>query len=244
MATGTILLPGEDIPQELLPTPANSSLPLRLGPGLQHIPPSTITPTVAGQLCSDSKRNAIWIEGNGGRYIPLANDLVIATMHHSSVDVYHCSITPHTSFAQLPQLAFEGATKKSRPILSPGALIYARISLANKHMDPELECLSSTTGKADGLGELKGGMIFDISLGMARRLMMPKPRESGGVAILEELAEKLTFEIAVGRNGRVWIDSGGSKSTLCVGKAIQITDKEGLGVAEQVKMVKRLMKEL
>ncbi len=111
-------------------------------------------------------------------------------------------------------------------------------------MDPELECVSSSTGKADGLGELKGGMVFDISLGMARRLMMPKPRESGGVAVLEELAERIPFEIAVGRNGRVWIDSGGIKSTLCVGKAIQVTDQEGLRVTEQIKLVKKLVREL
>ena len=93
-------------------------------------------------------------------------------MHHSSVDFYHCAISPYTSFATLPQLAFEGASKKTRPVLHPGSLVYARVALANKHMDPEIECVHPSTGKADGLGELKDGMIFNISLGMARKLMM------------------------------------------------------------------------
>lgn len=38
-------------------------------------------------------------------------------------------------------------------------------------MDPELECFDAETGKANGLGELKGGMVFSVSLGTARRLL-------------------------------------------------------------------------
>lgn len=156
--------------------------------------------------------------------------------------MYHCSVTPYTAYAQLPQLAFEGATKKTRPQLSSGSLIYARISSASKHLDPELECVNPSTGKADGMGELKGGMVFDISLGMARRLMMPKPGEQGGVVVLEEFGEKLPFEVAVGRNGRIWIDSKGVKETLLVGRAVTETDKGGLGVDEQRKLVRKYLK--
>ena len=163
-------------------------------------------------------------------------------MHHSSTDFYHCSITPHTPLAQLPQLAFEGATKKTRPQLSAGSLVYARVSLANKHMDPELECMHPGTGKADGLGELKGGMVFDVSLGLARRLMMPDPVKQGGVVVLEECAERAPFEIAVGRNGRVWIRAGDTAKTLVIGRAIVETDKAGLDVVGQKKIVKQLLR--
>lgn len=163
-------------------------------------------------------------------------------MHHSSTEVYHCSITPYTTYAQLPQLAFEGATKKTRPQLSSGSLIYARISSASRHLDPELECVNPSTGKADGMGELKGGMVFDISLGMARTLMMPKPGDQGVVVVLEELGEKMPFEVAVGRNGRLWINSKGVKETLLVGRAVMETDKGGLGVEEQRRLVRRFLK--
>jgi exosome complex component RRP40 len=145
----------------------------------------------------------------------------------------------------LPQLSFEGATRKTRPVLGPGALVYARVTLANKHMDPELECVSSSTGKADGLGPLVDGMLFTISLGMARRLMMPKSAQDGKVVVLEELAAAgLQFETATGRNGRFWVDSESVKTVIAVGRAVQDTDEKRLGVEEQKKLARKLIKEL
>jgi exosome complex component RRP40 len=154
-------------------------------------------------------------------------------------------VTPYTPNASLPQLAFEGATKKTRPQLGPGALVYARVSLANRHMDPELECVSATTGKAEGLGPLTGGMVFDISLGLARRLLMARTREAGGIAVLELLgAEGLAFETAVGRNGKVWVGSESIKTVVLVGRALRETDEKGLGVEQQKKLVQKLVKEM
>ncbi|RFU33700.1 hypothetical protein B7463_g2635, partial [Scytalidium lignicola] len=243
MSTGVLVLPGDDLDPQWLPS--HPTLPLKLGPGLRHIPPNTIIPTVAGRLCTDARKNAIWVEFNGGRYVPAVGDLVIATIQRTAVDVYYASITDFTPNASLPQLSFEGATKKTRPQLQPGALVYARVSLANKHMDPELECVSSSTGKAEGLGPLTGGMLFSVSLVMARRLMMPKPAEQGQVVVLEELgAAGLAFEIAVGRNGKVWVDSKSVKSTLAIGKAIQETDQQELEPEEQRKLARKLVKGL
>ncbi|RDL35934.1 putative exosome complex exonuclease RRP40 [Venustampulla echinocandica] len=243
MATATLVLPGEQLDSSSLPS--HPKLPLKLGPGLRHIPPNTITPTVAGQLCTDTRKNAVWVEFNGGRYTPIAGDLVIATVQKSAVDVYYASISDYTPNASLPQLSFEGATKKTRPQLAFGALVYARVVLANKHMDPELECVSSSTGKSEGLGPLIGGMVFNISLGMARRLMLPKPAENGKLVILEELGEQgVAFEIAVGRNGKLWVDSKSVKGTLSIGRAIQETDEKSLSVEEQRKVAKKIAKDI
>lgn len=92
------------------------------------------------------------------------------------------------------------------------------------------------------MGELKGGMVFDVSLGMARRLLLARQQEEGGLVVLEEIAEKVAFEVAVGRNGKVWVKSGGVKETLLVGRALQETDREGLGVEEQGRLVKKLLR--
>lgn len=96
------------------------------------------------------------------------------------------------------------------------------------------------------MGELKGGMVFDVSLGMARRLLLATKQQreegGGGVVVLEGLAEKLGFEVAVGRNGRVWVRSEGVRETVLVGRALQETDREGLGVEEQGRLVRRLLK--
>ena len=94
------------------------------------------------------------------------------------------------------------------------------------------------------MGELKGGMVFDVSLGMARRLLMARQREDGGVVVLEGLAERVGFEVAVGRNGRVWVRGEGVRETLVVGQALQETDRGGLGVEEQGRLVRRLLRGL
>ena len=115
-------------------------------------------------------------------------------------------------------------------------------------MDPEIECVHPTTGKADGMGPLKGGMLFDVSLGMARRLMAPRMREQGGLVLMELLAEKIPFEIAVGRNGKLWVNAGGGgdsgiRGTLAVGKAVVEADKQGLGLDGQRKLVNSILRD-
>ncbi|KAH8886731.1 hypothetical protein GQ53DRAFT_694213 [Thozetella sp. PMI_491] len=240
------VLPGEAIDPAHIPS--HKKNPLRLGPGLRHIPPSTLEPCVAGQVVTDWRKNSLWVEYNGGRYIPAQNDLVIGQIHRSATDVYYVSLTSYTPHATLGQLSFEGANKKTKPNLQPGALVYARVVLANRHMDPELECVSGTTGKADGLGPLVGGTVFTVSLGLARRLLMSKSREEGKVEVLELLGGSegggLTFETAVGRNGKVWVNSESARTVVLVGRALQETDEGNLTAEQQRKLVRRLVKEM
>ncbi|KAL2149814.1 hypothetical protein VTH82DRAFT_7490 [Thermothelomyces myriococcoides] len=242
-----VVLPGETIDPSLIPSDPKKAL--RLGPGLRHIPPTDIVPTVAGQLMTNRVKNSMWIEYNSNRYIPAVGDIVLAQVVRSTTDFYLCTLSPHTAPATLPHLAFESATKKTRPVLSAGQLVYARVTLANRHMDPELECVNASTGKADGLGPITGpGCAFDVSLGFARRLLMARPREDGGVAVLDMLAGEegggLAFETAVGRNGKVWVGSGTPRTVVLVGKALQETDRAGLGIEGQRRLVKKLVREI
>ncbi|KAF2021920.1 exosome complex exonuclease-like protein Rrp40 [Aaosphaeria arxii CBS 175.79] len=237
----TIVLPGDEIPSSALPKPQNQKKALTLGPGLRHIPPGTITTTIAGALVTDNKKNAAWIEYNSGRYLPSTNDLIIATVNTSSGEAFNCFITPNTPLATLPHLAFEGATKKTRPQLPPNALVYARVANPGRDSIPELTCVDAS-GKGDGLGPLKGGMVFKISLGMARRLLAG--RKKGEVVVLEGLSEKVGFEVAIGRNGYLWVDGGNVKTTLAVGRAVQEVDEQALGEKGQRKVVERVLKSL
>jgi len=90
--------------------------------------------------------------------------------------------------ASLDGLAFEGATKRNKPNLKVpstnyftteqsifrffffkvGSLVYARVSLAHKDMEPELECFDAQTRKSEGFGELKGGFVVRCSLRLCR----------------------------------------------------------------------------
>jgi exosome complex component RRP40 len=266
-----IVLPGDAIDPSLIPT-SNKKRPLRLGPGLRHVPPDTLQSTVAGELITDPKKNTMYIEYNSRRvrllpssspsplspshstltnnhpqYIPSQNDLIIGQIHHSSGDLYYVTLNPHAPQALLPHLSFESATKKTRPQLDRGQVIYARVTMANKHMDPELECVSQQTGKSEGLGPLSGGTVFNVSLGLARRLMLPRPREDGGVAVLDVLAEDegLVFETAVGRNGKVWVSSESVRTVVIVGRALAEVDERGAGFGEEMqrKLVRRLVRD-
>jgi exosome complex component RRP40 len=102
-----------------------------------------------------------------------------------------------------------------------------------------------TTGKAEGLGPLKGGMVFDVSGGFARRLMLPVKR--GGCGLLEGMAGRgVGFEVAVGRNGRVWVGGEDGRVVVAVGRALCEVDERGVGGdgAAVKEVVGRVVKEL
>jgi exosome complex component RRP40 len=241
--TEELLNPGATIPNSLLPTPSKNRS-ITLGPGLRHIPPSTILATTAGTLAVDSRKAALWLENtpsSSARYQPSVGDLVVAQIHHSGAgDVFYCSITPHTPHVILGQLSFEGASKKTRPKLESGDLVYARVKSCGRDDECEIECVNSNTGKAEGMGPLKGGMVFDVTTAFARRLMMGK-KEKSGLIILETIGERTRFEVAVGRNGRVWVDSGSIQDTLGIGKCLIGADELGWTLEEQKAMISKTL---
>ncbi|KAF2034433.1 exosome complex exonuclease-like protein Rrp40 [Setomelanomma holmii] len=238
--TTTLVLPGDEIPASALPTGTGKRKTLKLGPGLRHIPPSTVVATVAGALVTDSKKNAASVEYNSGRYLPFPGDLVIATVNSSAAENFNCFLTPHMPPATLPHLAFEGATKKTRPQLPPTSLVYCRVVTAGRDSAPELTCVDPATGKGEGLGMLKGGMLFKVSLGMARRLLAPK----ADLPLLDILGGKIGFEVTVGRNGLVHVDGGTVKITLAIGQAIQTVDEQALDDPGQKKLAAGILKNM
>lgn len=51
------------------------------------------------------------------------------------------------------------------------SLVYARVVVAHKDMEPELACMSASN-KADGFGELRDGYVFECSLGLAKSYVL------------------------------------------------------------------------
>jgi exosome complex component RRP40 len=238
-----ILLPGDAIePNSLL-----ASQKHRLGPGIRKRAGDHegYTSAVAGLLQIDQRKRNAAVSTPHARYVPRVGDLVVAQVNRSSQDFFHLHITSHSLPACLPQLAFEGATKKTRPMLKPNDLVYAKVLFAQKNMEVELSCVNPSTGKAqpDGLGPLTGGMLFEISTGFADRLMTKQ-----GVVVLDELGAKLPggFEVAVGRNGKIWVDcaDAGVKGICAIGRCLQQTDENNLTEKEQKKLVSRVVAEM
>lgn len=121
--------------------------------------------------------------------------------------------------AQLPKLAFDGASKRNKPNLQLGALVYCRLVQAHKDLEPEVTCQSLGKKKdwvtRDGVfGDLKGGYMFECSLAQCRALF------DGTSAVLSYLGEKLKYEIAVGMNGRVWCKTHYPEHTILISNAI------------------------
>lgn len=69
------------------------------------------------------------------------------------------SFTP----ANLPALSFEGATKRNKPNLRVGTLLYAHVVSASRHAEIELSCVDPATGKSAGFGELKTERTSDTA---------------------------------------------------------------------------------
>ena len=52
------------------------------------------------------------------------------------------------------------------------ALVYARVSLTHKDMEPGFECFDAQTHKAEGFLELMEGLLVRCSLKMSRKCVM------------------------------------------------------------------------
>ncbi|CAI9549472.1 unnamed protein product, partial [Staurois parvus] len=101
--------------------------------------------------------------------------------------------------ASLSYLFFEGATKKNRPNIKVGDLIYGQVIVANKDMEPELACIDSYE-TANWMGVIRqDGLMFKVSLGLVRKLLRLQND------IVQELMNVFPFEMVIGMKGRIWV---------------------------------------
>ncbi len=63
---------------------------------------------------------------------------------------------------------------------------------------------------------MKGGMSINCGSALSRRLLAVPP-----APVLTALGETLKYEIAVGQNGRMWIDAPRSASVVLIANAIE-----------------------
>lgn len=216
----TVVIPGDDVSSYL---PKGKKI--RLGMGLKQGPESKTIATLAGRLHHHRDTWFVWT--NSKRYQTHPEDRVVGIIQDrmgsdGGADVYRVDIgAPHT--CSLSSLQFEGATKRNRPQFSAGTLVYARVVSGSQVTDPILSCQLGS--KDQGIarkdwmteeaayGELKGGTLQKIPLGLARELLSPQS------VVLEELS-KLPFEVAIGVNGYLWIHAARTNYTILVRNAI------------------------
>ncbi|GAA6005963.1 hypothetical protein JCM10207_007290 [Rhodosporidiobolus poonsookiae] len=215
-----VILPGDPLPPSSSSSSSSSSKTLHLGPGLvsssttssaakgkqraQDTPQQQqqeVHATRAGLLgrVEDKDRERCWIEGTQKRYTPHPPAPVLGIITARHAEGYRVDIGAAQG-ASLDALAFEGATKRNKPNLKIGALLYCSLLPTPPFSEPELSCVDASTQKAAGFGELTGGMLVrGVELGRCRALLSPSN------PLLARLGARYPFEIAVGLNGRVWV---------------------------------------
>lgn len=263
------VLPGDDLTSKIFPAADSCSnnenespkRPLtqpKLGIGLSLSPVAVaeaaavgtpkIIATLGGSLIHRRANNTFYILANTKRYLPQLHDRVIGIIEERLGDYYRVTIPNSSHCAILHSCSFEGATKRNRPQLVSGSMVYARVSTCNTHvMDPELAC-TVLPGEVDGgasrkdwmtdegtYGELKGGSTMTMSTGLARELLKPSN------VVLDALSlSQLPFEICIGVNGFLWVNSTRPEYTILILNAIANSE---VMTEEQVRgMVKALLK--
>lgn len=228
---GRLLFPGDRVTSINSLEASEETSKIKLGPGLRQLKEDVVA-TKAGFLKYKETPSCLWVDTNQKRYVAVKNDSVIGIISGRGIDAYKVDIGTSQN-ANLDRLAFEGATKKHKPDLNANDIVFGKISLALKDMEPELTCLEAGQ-KANGLGPLTGGYMFTVSLGLCRRLLeMPQCK------VLVSLGKHFPFEIIVGMNGRVWVSSKGIIDTIAIANAI--ASSEFMGDEQVEAMVKQLV---
>lgn len=240
--TSVTVLPGEDV--SIMMKQLWKGNP-RLGIGLRRENNSVFS-TIAGSL--QYRSGIAFVNQNTKRYRPCVEDRVIAIVEErvasdgAGGDVYRVNIGGPRP-AVLSNLSFEGATKRNKPVLSPGMLLYARVATCPRSMDPTLSCqlgsIDVGVPRKDWMtnegtyGELVSGTCCKIPLGLARQLLDRRN------VVLQELSKYLAFEVCVGVNGYVWMHSSKAEHTILIQNAI--LNSEVLTESQVRGMVKSLV---
>ncbi|RHY32844.1 hypothetical protein DYB32_002172 [Aphanomyces invadans] len=186
-------LPGDDITQHI----TNVTQKLRLGAGLVATCDNRVVSTNAGVL-RYRPPNRYWLDFNHKR---VRVHGVVGMIVDRNAEFYRVDIGS-SSYATLGMLAFDGASKRNRPNLQPGTLVYCRVVRATKDLD---------------------ALIQDDCI------------------VLEALGRAIPFELAVGMNGVVWLNSKSNQDTILIANAI--LNSEGLTAAQSEAMVVKLLQE-
>jgi exosome complex component RRP40 len=111
----------------------------------------------------------LWVETSTKRYVPAIRDTVVGVVLERRMETYRIEIGG-TCAASLPHLAFDGASRRNKPDLPIGTLVYARVVATDRHSDVELTCQVSDGPKRDWVtgesqyGELRGGSCVRVGV--------------------------------------------------------------------------------
>ncbi|GFG37079.1 hypothetical protein Cfor_05753 [Coptotermes formosanus] len=220
-----VVVPGDviQVPNE------NDKAKFILGPGLRRHADQILV-TTSGVLRKKAS-NVYWVDCHRKRYVPVKGETVLGVVVNKSGDTFKVDIGSSEQ-ASLSYLAFEGATKKNRPDIKIGDVVFAKLLEASRDMEPELVCVDSF-GKRGKLGLLQeDGFIFTCSLNLIRKILNPK------CTLLKLFGSEIPYDVAVGMNGKIWLKTKSIKESIGIGSAIlaaeHLPNEEIIGMCNRV----------
>ena len=113
-----------------------------------------------GELISHDIEGKLYIDivNKTTTFLTQKNQFLIGIIKNRVGDNYLVDINAPTQ-ATLPGLEFDGATKRNKPNLSPGDLVFARVAKNSKFLGAQLSCQNAGFSVGKVLGQLKGGTI-------------------------------------------------------------------------------------
>lgn len=162
-------------------------------------------------------------------YFPSIQDSVIGIIKKRHSECYMVDInTPNLAYLSI--LDFEGATKRNKPDLDIGDAVYAKVVLFQRDIEPIISCIRESSKNTNIFGSLNSksyGTIFECTPLLCQYLSNQK------CPILETLGKSFRFDIVLGCNGRVFIESPRSSDCITLIRYILSCDKVNLLNNEQ-----------
>jgi exosome complex component RRP40 len=241
-----VVLPGDDVTDDVLAA-LPPALAARLGAGLAastaaaaaaaaapaaapttgtgagaEAPSPRVLATRAGVLAHRAP-DRFFVLSAQRRYAPAVGDTVVGVVadRAGGAEASYRVRLHGTGVARLPELAFDGASKRNKPALAVGSVVFARVAAVGAHVDAELSCCVQSGPRRDWMtgqalfGELRGGTLVRVSTALARRLLDP------GCALLAALGRGVPFELAVGLNGCVWVLAREARQVAAVAAVLE-----------------------
>lgn len=127
----------------------------------------TIYAAKAGKVWNQNNIN-IWLDCRQKWYQPLLDEPVIGRVISKHADSFRIDIGSAHIATLLPH-GSEKTAKKNRLVLEVGDLVYACVSLADRDVEPEIQCADRSGGQNNvEYGTLKNGFLIRCSLDISR----------------------------------------------------------------------------
>lgn len=204
-----IVLPGNDVSDIVFKEGTCKKSEKTIGPGLKTVDNKIIVCNSGVLRCKDDKY--FWVEYYKKKYIPIKDEVIVGTVFSKTSEMYKVDIGA-AELATLPNLAFTNATKKNRPDLKVGNVLAAKVKIATPFMESSISCVEYANSVI--LGQLENGFVITVSVNYALHL------KKSSSSLLYRLGQFVSYEIVVGANGKIWINSASIRTTIAIGSTI------------------------